>query len=321
MASTVLSPKSCPICGASAGFGEFCPASFNSGDERNMIECRNCGASLLWPLPEEKDFFVFYGKEYFNFDRDSEIGKGYYYAEILKKIKTKGRYLEIGSALGWFLYGIRNNCDWEIFALETGRTAADFSRKILGLNVKESQLLDAKYPDNYFDFIRFNNVLEHVPNPGEAFAEAARILAPGGTLYIAVPNGKIDRLDYRTYYKETGKPAASRDGHVFFFSKKSLYEIARINNLKITQEYSGGIKRALRALGFWPRKKGWEAVHEPKTRHDTDAGQKLPESMGKFEKPDGYYKYSLYRDIYSRLPGLLPLASDYIAYFKKSDFG
>jgi SAM-dependent methyltransferase len=318
MTSIVLQPKSCPICGASAGFTGFCPSSFNAGDEKNIIECKNCGASLLWPMPEERDFSVFYGKEYFNFDRDSEIGKGYYYAEILKKIKPKGRYLEIGSALGWFLYGIKNNSEWEISALETGKTAADFSGKILGLNVRESQLIDAKYPDSYFDLIRFNNVLEHVPNTGQAFAEAARILAPGGTLYIAVPNGNIDRLDYRTYYKEKCRRAASRDGHVVFFSKKSLHELARINNLKITQEYSGGIKRALRALGFWPRKKGWEAVHEPKTGHDTGAGQKLPDSMGKFEKPDAYYKYSLYRDLYSRLPGLLPLASDYIVYLKKS---
>jgi hypothetical protein len=120
-------------------------------------------------------------------------------------------------------------------------------------------------------------------------------------------------------YKKTGKPAASRDGHVFFFDKKFLREMARKNNLEITQEYSGGIKRGLRALGLWPRKKGWEAVHEPKHGQGRgNAGNKLPDSLGKFEKPDAYYKYSLYRDLYSRLPGLLPLASDYIVYFKKN---
>lgn len=318
MQSDASYPEICPVCGGKTGFFEFCPASFLGPETKKIIECKNCKTNILWPLPSGRDYSEYYGKEYFNFDRDSEIGKGYYYAEILKKIKSKGRYLEIGSALGWFLYGIKNNSEWEIQALETGKTAAEFSRQILGLNVKESELLDAKYPADYFDFIRFNNVLEHVPNPGEAFAEAARILAPGGTLYIAVPNGLIDRLDYRTYYKMTGKPGASRDGHVFFFSGKSLHELARINNLKITQKYSGGIKRALRALGIWPRKRGWEAVHEPKTGYaGAGTGQQLPDRMPEFATPDTYYKYTLYRDLYSRLPGLQDLASDYIIYYKK----
>jgi SAM-dependent methyltransferase len=318
MNPTVLSSNSCPVCGTNSGYNEFCPASFLEDEERKIIECKNCKTNMLWPMPSDEDFTDFYGKEYYNFDRASETGKGYYYADIIKKIKNKGRFLEIGSALGWFLYGMKNNCEWEIYALETGKSAAVFSKEKLGLNVRECQLMEADYPENYFDFIRFNNVLEHVPNPGEVFAKAARILAPGGTLYISVPNGSIDRLDYKTYYKKSGKRAASRDGHVFFFSKKSLHELARANNLKITQEYSGGIKRGLRALGFWPRKKGWEAVHEIKTvNYSADQVQKPPDIISSFEKPALYYKYTLYRDLYKRLPGLLSLASDFIVYLRK----
>lgn len=100
-----------------------------------------------------------------------------------------------------------------------------------------------------------------MPNPGEAFAEAVRILAPGGTLYISVPNGKIDRFGTRAYYEKTGKLAASKDGHMFFFSKKSIYGLARANGLKITQKYSTGIKYSLRQLGLWPKKRGWEAAY------------------------------------------------------------
>lgn len=137
MKSIILPPQACPVCGANAGFTVFCPASFLKNEEKEIIECKNCGTSVLWPMPSEKDFSDYYGKTYFNFDRDSEVGKGYYYAEILKKIKTKNRYLEIGSAMGWFLYGIKNNSDWEISAFETGKTAADFPGKNSGLTSRK----------------------------------------------------------------------------------------------------------------------------------------------------------------------------------------
>lgn len=316
MNSSAVPPQKCPVCGSSNGFTEFCGASFLPGDKKDIIECKNCGVSILWPRPSMEDFTEFYGSEYYNFDRASEQGKGYYYADILKKIKIKGRYLEIGSALGWFLHGIKCNSEWEIHGLETGKTAAVFSREKLGLNIKETRLIGAEYPENYFDFIRFNNVLEHLPDPAEAFAEAARILAPEGTLYIAVPNGAVDRLDYKEYFRKKQKPGASRDGHVFFFSKISLQELARANELKITEAYSGGIKRALRARGLWPRKKGWEAVHEAKTQ-PAGQGQTLPDKVEELKKPELYYKYLLYRDLYKRLPGLLSFASDYIIYFQK----
>jgi SAM-dependent methyltransferase len=43
----------------------------------------------------------------------------------------------------------------------------------------------------------FWHSLEHLPNPGEAIRHAARLLAPGGTLIIAVPNN--DSLQARAF--------------------------------------------------------------------------------------------------------------------------
>jgi SAM-dependent methyltransferase len=309
-------PDKCPVCGFGAGFKYFCKASFLGKEQRHIIECYMCSSSVLWPIPTAAEFSEYYGREYFNFDRDSETGKGYYYAGLLDKIKPEGRFLEIGSALGWFLYGLKQKSRWKVYGLETGKAAAEFSRNVLGIDVKRSQLPGAGYPEGHFDFIRFNNVLEHVPNPQETFAEAARILAPGGTLYVAVPNGSIDRLDYREYERLFNRPAGSRDGHITFFSAKSLKMLAEKNSLKISGAYFTGIKRALRAMGLWPRKKGWHAVHEPRQRAGMQA-PKLPEKMGPFEVPDRYYKYSLYRDLYSRLPGLSRFGSDFILYYRK----
>lgn len=39
-------------------------------------------------------------------------------------------------------------------------------------------------PDSYFDFVIFNDAIEHIPNTKKALLEALRILKPGGEIYI-----------------------------------------------------------------------------------------------------------------------------------------
>ena len=52
------------------------------------------------------------------------------------------------------------------------------------------RLEDAHYQDDFFDFIRIDNTLEHIQKPRELLKEARRILRPGGSLFVYVPNGE-----------------------------------------------------------------------------------------------------------------------------------
>lgn len=47
---------------------------------------------------------------------------------------------------------------------------------------------DIPYPDRSFDLVFCNNVLEHLPDPGRAFREVARVLRPGGLFLAKTPN-------------------------------------------------------------------------------------------------------------------------------------
>ncbi len=97
----------------------------------------------------------------------------------------------------------------------------------LGFKVFCGELTEAKFPDNYFDVVTASEVLEHVPDPLTIVAEIARVLRPGGLLWMTTPHGRglgARNLGLRW------KPVAPPD-HLQLFSVR-------------------GVKRMLYAAGF-----------------------------------------------------------------------
>jgi SAM-dependent methyltransferase len=70
-------------------------------------------------------------------------------------------------------------------------TAHDVVDPIESINLVATQACDAQdlpFPDESFDVVVANHMLYHVPEPGQAAAEFARVLRPGGVL-LAATNG------------------------------------------------------------------------------------------------------------------------------------
>jgi len=54
-------------------------------------------------------------------------------------------------------------------------------------DVRHEDVRKTSFPSDHFDFVLSSDVLEHVPEPGDAFIEIRRILKPGGKLIFTVP--------------------------------------------------------------------------------------------------------------------------------------
>jgi ubiquinone/menaquinone biosynthesis C-methylase UbiE len=78
-----------------------------------------------------------------------------------------------------------------MWGIDVGSDAIDVCRQVLpNGHFVRGELQDAKLPEAFFDYIRIDNGLEHVPNPQEVVRECFRLLRPGGTLFLYVPHGR-----------------------------------------------------------------------------------------------------------------------------------
>lgn len=67
-------------------------------------------------------------------------------------------------------------------------------------------LLDAKYPDDHFDVIYMDSVLEHIDYPMVTLDELRRILKPGGCFFTIVPNEDcLENKMKKMFYTFSGK--------------------------------------------------------------------------------------------------------------------
>ncbi len=93
--------------------------------------------------------------------------------------------------------GCGANLTYDLKAAENGTrvTAVDFSGTFLamaprhpGIALVQGDVVGLPFRDRHFDAVVCSETLEHVPDDAAAVSEIARILRPGGWLFVTVPN-------------------------------------------------------------------------------------------------------------------------------------
>ena len=69
-----------------------------------------------------------------------------------------------GVVAGYFLDIMRTH-GWTVMGVEFGEEAAEYASSAYGIDVIEQATMRSKLPDEEFDVITMNHVLEHVYNP------------------------------------------------------------------------------------------------------------------------------------------------------------
>jgi SAM-dependent methyltransferase len=159
--------------------------------------CRACGMRFLAVQPAGETLERMYGPAYFQ--TDFRCGRSLVHAfdeaafraenagllDRLEPYRGRGRLLEVGCGSGWLLKHAGER-GWSAIGVEVSTHAAAHARS-LGVDVRTGTLEEAGFADASFDVAYMGDVLEHVPDCRATLAEVARVLAPGGHLFLRGP--------------------------------------------------------------------------------------------------------------------------------------
>jgi ubiquinone/menaquinone biosynthesis C-methylase UbiE len=175
------------------------------------------------------------------------IEKDHFKTEIetlktIMNIKPGMRFLDVGAGLGKTMT-VFSRLDFDVYGFEPSKSfyqKAITQMKIPPDKLKLAMIEEVDYPENYFDFISFDAVLEHLYNPSEAIIKAMKWLKPGGIIFIDVPSSKwlVSKI-IKFYYLMIGTDYVGNLSpmhppfHLFEFSIDSFIKHSSQNNYEI----------------------------------------------------------------------------------------
>ena len=110
---------------------------------------------------------------------------------------TGGALLDIGCGSGDFL-PVARELGYDARGLEPDEKAVELCRN-RGFSVRQGGLPDTGEPEATYDHVTLTHVIEHVHDPLRSLREIARILKPGGRVWMTYPN--IDSAGHARFGK------------------------------------------------------------------------------------------------------------------------
>jgi len=149
---------------------------------------------------------------------------------------SPGRLLEIGCGDGKFLDRMKG-CGWTVEGVDFDAQAARAAMENFGIEVKVGRLEEMRYPDDSFDAVTLQHVIEHVFDPVATMREVFRILKPGGTVVVLTPNaGSLGQRTFGTNWRGLEPPR-----HIQLFTPGTLDFVARKAGLETVRVYSTAV--------------------------------------------------------------------------------
>lgn len=251
--------EKCNMCGVESEKSRVMGRRLNQSQGKNpksktgilttIVKCTNCKLIYSNPQPIPYDIQDHYGlppenywqEDYFN------ITKNYFKNEIDKLVtlldfKEGMKSLDIGAGLGKAMISLSKR-GFDSHGFEPSESFYNRAISKMGISpekLKLGMIEDVDYPIEYFDFISFGAVLEHLYSPSESIEKALKWLKPNGIIHIEVPSSdwtvnKIINLYYkliRTDYVGNLSPM-HEPYHLYEFGLTSFEKNAKLNNYEI----------------------------------------------------------------------------------------
>jgi 2-polyprenyl-3-methyl-5-hydroxy-6-metoxy-1,4-benzoquinol methylase len=209
------------------------------------MQCPSCGFAFLDPMPDEDtatDTAV--GQSYIdNYDRrlEKKMRRSLKRARRLARRMKGPRLLDVGSNVGIFCEAARQ-IGLEPVGLEPNAPMVEAAERQFPENTFISgRFEEADLGEARFDGLYCSEVIEHVPEVNPFVANLARVLKPGGVMFLTTPDlGE---------YAKGGNPDAWRDfgapDHKLYFNRRNIrimLEKHGFERVRVAFNFGKGIK-------------------------------------------------------------------------------
>lgn len=193
------------------------------------FKCKKCG-HYYSSFEREKDYDGYFKKiNLEEAERYFDVAHRKMYYSFVKRFlkKKKGRILDVGGGLGFFIKFLEDNTEWEPFGVEISKEAYDFAIKELKVrNYFLGRLEDQDFKGSFFDIVTMWDVLEHLKEPYEILKKIHFLLKDDGILFIHTPNAIFQILKSKLkkifYGKKEGVKYLEAKDHLNLYTQKSI---------------------------------------------------------------------------------------------------
>ncbi len=229
----------CVLCGQNN------PTPLYTRDSLTVVLCARCGLGYLNPRMTKDEYDRHYRESYQKVRHNIDDT-----ASAIKRLEQKKSYerqaprlgffegilsptskvLEVGSGWGTFLKLISDTYHCPVQGIEISHLAARVAQDYYHLPVIEEPI--ETYAPRVagtvrYDCIILHHVLEHFLDPVAALASVKSLLAPGGGVYIAVPNLTSPDEPLSRYF---------RIQHTYYFTIETLTQLLQKAGFTITKQ-------------------------------------------------------------------------------------
>jgi CMP-N,N'-diacetyllegionaminic acid synthase len=190
----LLTLRACPTCGSNDSVLEL------EKDHLRIVRCRACDLVYTNPTFDEAHYkSVYASQSYQDIVRDLGIKSHEYrvsrfgtervgmMSQFLRVPAGRApRFLDVGCSTG-FVVEAAKTAGWDAIGIDLNPSAIEYGRS-RGLDLRTVALESADLAPGSFDAVGLFDVVEHVLDPGRTVNAAVTLLAPGGILFLYVPN-------------------------------------------------------------------------------------------------------------------------------------
>ena len=232
--------------------------SKNRFKEFMKYECKKCKLIFINPQPSYKELEKYYPTEdYYAFwgitkkEESKKVKLKLFLYDLYYNPKNKNKFLKLlFSPIKFLVRGVRMGRDQKLLDFGSGSGQFLYEMKQFGIDVWgiepgdfdkstakslriKPDLMEAKYPNDFFDIVTMNHVLQHVNNPTQILKEIHRVLDKKGVFILGVSNYRS--LAYSLFTKNWLQLDIPR--HLSNYSDKLLCSFLEKNNFQVIRKY------------------------------------------------------------------------------------